>query len=38
MNTELRTKAKNDFEKGFLKLMKIQYLEKPWIMLESTDI
>ena len=30
MNTKLRTEAKNDFEKEFFNLMKMQFSEKLW--------
>ena len=32
MNTELKKQAKNDFEKCFLNLRIIQFLERPWRM------
>ena len=32
MNTELRKKASNDFEKDFFKLRTTQYLVKQWRM------
>ena len=32
MNTELRKKAKNDFQKDFFKLMNNSVLEKQWEM------
>ena len=32
MNTKLKTKAENYFEKGFFKLMIILFLEKQWRM------
>ena len=32
MNTDQKTKAKNDFEKDFLKLRIMQSLEKIWKM------
>ena len=38
MNAELRKLAKDDFEKDLFKLMKTQYSEKQWKMLESIEI
>ena len=35
VNTELRNKAKNNFEKDFSKLINNLILEKPWKMFEN---
>ena len=38
MKIELRKKAKNDFEKGFLSWWTMQFLEKWWKKLENIEI
>ena len=38
MNTELKNNAKNDFEKIFIKLIKMLFFEKLWKILENRDI
>ena len=38
MNTDLRKKAKNGFEKYFLTYYKIQLLEKLWNMWENIEM
>ena len=38
MNTELRKKAKNDFEKDFFRLMNNSVFGKKWKMLENIRI
>ena len=38
MNTELKNNMKNDFEKNFIKLMKMLFFEKVWKKLENRDV
>ena len=38
MDIILRQKVENNFEKDFLKLMKMQFLEKLWKMWENIEI
>ena len=38
MNTELKNNVKNDFEKNFIKLMKMHFFEKVWKKLENRDV
>ena len=38
MNTELKNNVKNDFEKNFIKLMKMLFFEKVWKKLENRDV
>ena len=38
INTDLREKAKNDFQKDFFKLMNKLVFEKPWEVLENIGI
>ena len=38
MNTDLRKKAKNGFEKYFLTYYKIQFFEKLWNMWENIEM
>ena len=38
MNTGIRKKAKNNFEKGFFNLINMQFLKKLWKMLENIEI
>ena len=38
VNTELRKKSKKEFGKDFLKLMIMQFLEKPWKRSENIEM